>query len=519
MNRGARRDRGGCMQGMTGRVEVGRRRTGPLPAAWPVVVLLAALAGCNVEHQVDWGARPVGLKVVVRPAGGGGLGSVESPLSLPDGSVTTAGIDVRVDIEVQTADGQGVFEEDIWVRLSSRPGRVVVAPGEGRYNEHVLLKGGRATDIPVSLRAVFGETRVWAEDVGFLPRLTAGTVSQCSNEIDDDGDGRTDFPQDAGCQDGNDDSETGGTGAAGVGNPVQVRNPTLAQVQGYGATTPYAGEFVTVDSGDMVVTRITFSGMYLTDIGDQSGRGYNHMYVYNFNPPTSVPVCVADELDTGGCQGGLPVRVRVCDRVSLVSGIMSEFYKFTEMNFPAWDLTLWDPSQGPCGVPEPKDLFASDVGGNLEPWEAALVRVRDVTVGGPEDVVDCDLDGNGEVDFRDYDTNACSEECRCREACDANPLCTEWTQYTEYRQWPVRVGNAATGVKLWVMTADTLPDFDPFDPGVPRQLASITGTLTNLSFLRPRGWILEPRCPDDIVMTGTPRPSTEACVEPRTGEE
>jgi hypothetical protein len=484
-----------------------------------VAFLALTGAGCDTVHEIDWTGRPVGLEVTVRPVSGGGLGTPSSPLEMPAGTQGAAGIDVRVDVAVQTADGRDTFDEDLWVRLSARPGRVVVAPGDDRHGDFVLLRGGRATDIPVTLQGVFGETRIWAEDTGFLPRRTAGRLSLCGNGVDDDGDGLTDAPLDPGCEDGSDDSEEGGSGAAGVGNPVWVANPTLAQVQGYGTATPYQGEVVTVDSGDMVVTRVTFSGMYVTDIADTSGRGYNHMFVYNFNPPTSVPVCVIDELDTLGCRGEPPVRVRVCDRVSRLAGIMSEFYKFTEMNFPSWDLTLWFPDQGPCAVPEPKVLSASDVSGNLEPFEAGLVRVTNVTPGRAEDIVDCDLDGNGEVDFLDYGTGACSPECECREACDADPLCTEINQYRQYGQWPVRLGDAVNGLKLWVATSESIPDFDPFDPAWPQQWAAITGTLKNLSFLRPRGWILEPRCMDDIVVSGPPLSSSEACVDPRTGEE
>ena len=82
-----------------------------------------------------------------------------------------------------------------------------------------------------------------------------------------------------------------------------------------------------------------------------------------------------------------------------------------------------------------------------------------------------------------------------------------------------RVGDAANGVKLWVATSESIPDFDPFDPAWPREWPAVTGTLKNLSFLRPRGWILEPRCMDDIVVSGSPLSSSEACVDPRTGEE
>ena len=71
---------------------------------------------------------------------------------------------------------------------------------------------------------------------------------------------------------------------------------------------PYQGETITVDSGDMVVTRVTFDGMYVTDIADDMERGYNHMYVYNFNPPMSVPLCEMDEYEGGSAKVSAPSR-------------------------------------------------------------------------------------------------------------------------------------------------------------------------------------------------------------------
>ncbi len=493
-----------------------------LVAGLAAAVAALSVAGCDASRSRDWSAEPGGLAVAVKRVDGQGLGSPTALLDLPDPSVVSKGLRLSVDVRALAADGSGRLPGDRWVRLSVRPGRLTLDAADGVANTDVLLADGVRQDLLVTLIGAFGETRIWAEDAGYLPRLTLGTVSACSDGIDNDGDGLTDM-DDPGCVDGNDDSEEAGTGAAGVSPPMFFRNPSLAEVQGFSDLTPFAGENVTVDQGDLVVTRITSDGMFVTDVGDTSGRGFNHLFIFNFSTPMSVPVCESDEGESLSCSGEVPVALRVCDRLRSVSGILSEFYKFTEMNFPSWELTLWDEAiDGPCAVPEPVPLTV-DVLKNkgaipIEGLEAALVRVTDVQLPDPAtDVKDCDLNGDGAVDFRDYGTNTCSPECLCREACDADPLCLETTQYALYGQWPVRLGGAG-GIKLWVSTQAGMSSFDPLDPSVPRTLPAITGVLRNLSFLKPTPWILEPRCADDLVIVGAPKPSTEACVRPRAGE-
>jgi hypothetical protein len=259
---------------------------------------------------------------------------------------------------------------------------------------------------------------------------------------------------------------------------------------------------VTITSGDIVVTQVASDGMYVTDISKQDGSS-NSIYVYNYNTPA---------------------HVRVCDRLTNLSGIVSEFYKFTEMNFPSWDLQPWyEPAV--CPIREPPVITATQLksGTIMEGYESSLVRVENVQFGNqdcgdanPNDgTCFCDLDGNGSVDVIPYDAGAiCSEECACRKTCELNPLCTEMAQFAQFRQWVVSVG----GQRLFVVSAETVPDFDPFAPGTPTQIRSITGTLRNMSFLKP-AWILEPRCADDIVLAGDPPPANTTCVYPRTGEE
>jgi hypothetical protein len=68
-----------------------------------------------------------------------------------------------------------------------------------------------------------------------------------------------------------------------------------------------------------------------------------------------------------------------------------------------------------------------------------------------------------------------------------------------------------------LVSREALPDFDPLEHRG-ETFASITGTLRHFAPIGPqRGFILEPRCEDDLVQSGPPMPSSVACVTPRTG--
>ncbi len=456
------------------------------------VAVFCLAASCGGERRADWASRPGGILVTLK---GCPTGSEEAPLD------PGQALECSLDIVVRSAASEALMTDfNGFVRVSARPGKVTLGEGQSSSDvrgQDVFVRQGQARGIPLVLQYAFGLTEVWVEDLGYVPP-TPGQVPACSDGRDNDGDGRTDYPWDAGCLDKTDDSEEGGTYASGLSQPLWFRNPTLAQVQGRGApdpsVSPYVGEVVTIDSGFLVVTSIRRDGMTVTDRADPDA--FNHIFVYNFNTPPGV---------------------RVCDRLASLSGIVGEYYKFTELNFPTWILDPWRPEKGPCPVPEPRLLTSGDLGNNtgMEALESALVRVEDVLVG--DHVVNCDLDKDGSVDWRDYDTNACSAECQCSEACDQDVLCTEESQYRAYGQWVVAVGGES-GRKLLVVSRDAAPDYDPFAPGHPTRIRSLTGTLRHMSFLKPP-WILEPRCPDDIVIAGEPRPIGETCVWPRTGEE
>lgn len=468
-----------------------------------LLLLSGVILACGQQREMDWGRVASGIRVTIV---NGDIGAPDQPLKI-QGDMT-----FTIELEVKSASGENLPNVVRYVRLSARPGNLKVGPGEGvittdsngRMVADVALGAdGRAAGIHVTLTGAFGQTRIWAQDIGYSPP-EAGVKPACSNGEDDDLDGDVDL-DDVGCFDKTDNSERGGTMATGVSEIIYVDTPTIAQVQGEGAsTTPYEGESVTIEHGFIVVTRVSMDGMYVTDITAPQGE-YNSLFVYNFNTPAFV---------------------RVCDRLVSLTGIMSEFYKFTEMGFPTWVSEWWDQRKGPCPVPKPHVLTASDLGSSkvMEGYEAALVEVRDVLVG-DHDCKDadpndgecrCDLDGNGLVDYIPYDPKEpCSAECECRKSCENDTLCTDLSQYEQYGQWAVQVGGSA---KLWVVSRQTVPDFNPFAKGHPKKIASITGTLRQMSFLRP-AWILEPRCPDDLVIEGVPKDITERCVYPRTGEE
>lgn len=498
-----------------------------------VIALLAGVlmpAGCVIENEIDWDMKTTGLVVDVQSVGGSALpGEGEVIPVPPSGSVN--GTDIVLDVTVLAAgEDLSRLDGDLWVRISSRPGKLQILDAGRFVGNDVLLTGGAATGIKVRVWDVFGPVRVWVEDAGYKPRTTVGAVSLCDDGRDNDDDGFVDFPDDPGCLAATDDSEESGSGAAGVSAVINFDTPTAAELQGYfegyndGFTgnTPYVGEGVTVNKGNLIVTRVTTDGMYVTDTA-ATGDGYNHLFIYSYNIPMTRPMCETDEYDSASCvnQDDNPIALRICDRLTSVGGSVSEFYGFTEISFPAWDTALWDPADGPCQVPAPVELTAADFRGNgavpLEAMESGLVVIRDVDISPEEDIVDCDFNQDGAVDFRDYDTNECSDECLCREACNDDNLCLELTQFNEYGQWPARVGGES-GVKVWINSRVSVPEFDPWAEGVPHHFSAITGTLRALSFLDPYPWILEPRCGDDLLETGEPLPSSAACVNPRMGE-
>lgn len=450
------------------------------------LVLLAMLpTGCTKDN----GATAGGLSSIRLTIEDGDPGEPDAPLPF-----TLEGLPFTVSLEAVDVDGRVDESFDGFVRLTVVPGQLeVVSAPEGSIVGNVHLTLGRADGVEVIVSRSFGRTHLWAEDVGFSPAAPGGE-SACNNHRDDDGDGWWDYPTDPGCHFANDDTEEAGTYATGLGEDLVFANPTLADVEGRGTASPLGGAAVTIEIGDkrepsVVVTRISVNGMYLSDLRHLDD--YGHVFAFNYSTPE---------------------RTRVCDRLARLDGIVSEFFGFTEVNFPSWEIVPWEgePGDGSCPVPEPKEVDAT-LGGDplaMEAYEGGLIRLRAVTVGRFDD---CDINGDGLVDRAG--PSGCDPECSCANDCEADLDCTELNQYIEFGQWTVRLDEGA-GPKFFVVSNATAPEFDPTTHSG-EIIDSITGTLDSIAFIDPP-WILEPRCPADLVVSGNPAPMDEACVTSRT---
>ncbi|MBX3264741.1 MAG: hypothetical protein KF782_34025 [Labilithrix sp.] len=443
-------------------------------------------------------------------------------------------------IVVRAFDASGNVDAGFngYVRISSKPGAIERIDSPDAEGRSLRLTDGVSPETTVSVTNAYGTTYILADDLGYAPVDALGDPPPaCSNGIDDDGDGLIDFPADPGCAFANDDSETGGSYAQGASPPIFYHLPRVADVRGLKCTdpadtstcsgsgkTPYPKEQILLDTGfhekpdgsqefdfDMVVTRISSDGFYVTDIKDERG-GFNSVFSFNFNAPP---------------------RMRVCDRLRTFAGTATEFFGLTQISYPTWTLEEWDPQQRPCLVPEPRVLEPIDItSATLLPLSASLVRA--VSSGdalsvmvtpkfGPgfvpeqggvfvpqPDATNCDLNRDGRIDF----TTGVPEQ-RCSDACTSDPECTEYSNFVARSTFRLTLTDANGTAAAIQADATASAEFKPLEmKGKP--LKAFTGTLH--FFSGGSQFTIEARCKDDIVvdLNATPLPSDKACVFPRT---
>lgn len=365
------------------------------------------------------------------------------------------------------------------VRVSVEPGAVNALVGEGIEGRNILVKGGKASGTAM-VTAVYGHARLKVEDIGYLP-AEPGTSATCSNGRDDDRDGFLDFPADPGCAFANDESETAGTFMAGVSKPIEYDLPSIVDIQGEGSASPFPYEGMEVNTSglhDVIVTRISSDGFYVTDLGEKD-KGFNSIFAFNFSTPA---------------------KMRVCDRLTYLAGTVNEFFGFTELSFPSFRLSY--PHEGdPCGVPEPTVLTPQILAdpAKMESLESALVRIEGFRISskfGPkpalknifkEDQSNCDFNGDGQVDFES------DEEGSCSNVCAKDVACTEWTSFSARGNYKVSSPN---GQMIQIQTG-TVPLFDPV-AHKGEIIDAVTGTMRNFSG-GSLNWTIETRCPDDLA--------------------
>jgi hypothetical protein len=459
-----------------------------------LLALLFVLVACTIEGEKLTGLSS--FHVVVTQVNAGGLPTSAQPFAANRGEKVDAW---AFTIEARTPTGK-LADWSGMVRLSVRPGTVVSVEGDGSNGRNIAVLHGKAVGV-ANVTATYGPSVLWVTDLGYEPG-PAGRKPACSNGKDDDGDKLVDFPTDPGCAFADDDSEEEGSSATGVAAPVHYALPTIADVQGYGAKSPYPNEGMQLNTDEpqhVVVTRVASTGFYATDVSGQA-NGYNNIYAFNF---------------------AVPPGMQVCDHITYLAGTVNEFFGFTELSFPSWRLEYVYKEED-CLVPEPTELDAALIAsdGDLEKLESGLVRASGFTVPskfGPglvqnnvptADASNCDLNGDGQVDYMG------GPEADCQTACDMDPMCTEYTSYSARGNYKI-----SSGGTMILLNTDTVTGFDP-RAHRGETLAAVTGTLRNFSGGTFK-WTIETRCSDDLACSTTgcgpmaPLSSKKACVRLR----
>jgi hypothetical protein len=419
-----------------------------------------------------------------------------------------------------------------YLALSVTPGVIASITGATSIGNYVKLTNGRIEGVQIRVSRSYGEARVWAEDAGYVPvDPRRNPAPACADGIDNDNDGRTDFPSDTGCEAPNDDTERGGSFAVGVSEALYFSTPLIADVQGRTSQSPLVDQRITVlGSSDvtapaegsrlhrLVVTQTDNTGFFVSDIDDQSCEGtdgarvscFNSLYSFNFRTPDGM---------------------RPCDLLTVLSGSVAEFVSSTQLAQPGFQVGVaWrpdDPAVGRCLIPDAvqiTDSVARDAA-VLERYESSLVRAVDVVLptmigamlapqGHPTmGATNCDLNNDGRITYGGNAEGACTNECV------ANATCTEWSSWSRYGQVTVAIpGSAgAMSARIAITPRAVSPSFDPEHPR--GATATITGTLRQVG----PNWIIQPRCEQDLVVAGDGqmvRPTSESCLHERTiGEE
>jgi hypothetical protein len=264
--------------------------------------------------------------------------------------------------------------------------------------------------------------------------------------------------------------EEGGSYAVGAAPPVYIEYPTVAQLQrplGSDDESPLTHQYVTLrgfsgdDPRELVVTTVTNDGFYVTDRSDPPGS-FNSLFVFTFSRP----------------DGGIQVGSRLAD----LSGIVSEFIGFTELQFPTFNLESQGHDVGPAVLLDPSIVCDDDV---MEGYEASVVRVEDVT-----------------SDFQ--------------RASDCN-------NYEDFAQWPAALPGECGGnpSRITVVNANTVPSFNfpECEQGVPpaeRYLEYLIGVLRHTAPADPP-WIVEARSCLDFPEEHRPDDCAQLLARPMSG--
>jgi hypothetical protein len=233
--------------------------------------------------------------------------------------------------------------------------------------------------------------------------------------------------------------------------------------------------------------------------------GYNSVFAFNFSTP---------------------VGMRVCDVLTYLSGTSNDFFGFTELNFPSYQVSYFLDGQGTCEVPEPVVLDAKTIADPvaMQKLQSSLVRIQNFKIAsnfGPGLVKNnvftpensnCDFNGDGQIDYA-------GEEGACASICDtAGGDCSEWTAYSARGDYNMILGNSIIKIQTGTVAGFTPTDYRG------QVIGSVTGTMRKFSG-GTLNWTIETRCPDDLACgfpgcgASQPVSSQTACVRLRTTDD
>ena len=494
----------------------------PLRPRTLALTALAALAACSTPASIV-ADKPAEISVVLTSAPPNAA-DARLPISFDANKAQTYGVDLQV-IDLDGSVRKSFTGTDAWVRLSVNPGTILGTEGPGGPSDpnvagpNIHLVDGVARGIKVKVGSAYGNARLIARDVGYVP-APAGKVAQCADGLDNDGNGYADYPNDPGCFFLNDDTESPPTGAYGTSPPIYYAFPRIHDIQGP-SSTPFNGKQVELPGTDpvhLVVSALTKDGMYVTDVEDDLGPHdprFNSLFIYNFNPPP---------------------EIHVCDRLTRLTGNVSVFFGSIQMGTAAWSKKPWlNPDlSGPCPVPDyftVDDAFSA-VPANMQGVQGRLIRIVSPVIGthfGPntapagipsDGASNCDLNGDGIAGCLTSKAGYRAEESACCKACDGDADCTEWNDWLSHSQVKVKFGpsNATLYAKF-----SQVANFTPKDYVGPGKFAELRGVVTTFTLPAPLpSFAIAPRCRDDVVLTSddpsTNRDVAHACVCYRTDE-
>ncbi len=332
-----------------------------------------------------------------------------------------------VRVEVLDADRRVIPDYEGLLTIKATPGELLTAP-------NVAVDQGVFTG-RIEVARAYDELRIWFSDEGT-------------------------------------DAEPGSF-ATGVSPAIHIDLPTITDVQTSDSVVeshfeheyvPIKGWDGTPTQRDMVVTTVSNDGFYVTDRTGGPGT-YNSLFVFSFSRPDGIVVG---------------------DRLSKLSGIVSEFLGYTELGFPTWKVAdrnnvvdepyLLDPTIV-CDSPE------------MEKWEASVVRLEGLR-----------------SDF------SSGSDC---------------LDYAEHAQWPAVLEGFECGnqpARISVVNENTVPSFnfppcslsDPPGDEHDVQVDYLVGVLRHLRFASPP-WILEVRSCLDFPPEHRPADCEQLLMRPPSG--